>query len=293
MRIPDSPICPLKTLLRALPEGGFALPLPGRMEIRLRGADAKRYLDGQLTNSMSRATPDGLLPACLLTVKGKLIAVPFVRTDFSTGEWILEVESETAERTITRLERYIVADDVEILPPVPAATRFHTIGIEDAPPGALHATRFHKPGLDVVDLPPGIELLDESTTRALRIAAGVPAPDIDWTTDHFPSEAGLDETAVDFHKGCYVGQEVVSRLESVGEARRKLVRWVLASPPPAPAIGAEVREPNASATEHPLGTITSNASFNGLDFGLAMLRKEAALPGARLRAAERAEIEIR
>jgi folate-binding Fe-S cluster repair protein YgfZ len=96
----------------------------------------------------------------------------------------------------------------------------------------------------------------------------------------------LDQTAVDFHKGCYLGQEVVSRLESVGQARRGLLRWT--SPAQVP-VGTNLSISAHDATERTAGTITSTspAPVGGLFFGLALVRTDLAAPGATLSASQK------
>jgi folate-binding protein YgfZ len=280
-------IDPLPAVLASLQDTSFVLPLPPRSVLRVRGTDAARYLEGQLSNSVSRSLPDAWMRACLLTIKGKLIAAPLIRRDASNGDFLIEVENDLLGEVTARLERYIVADDVEILPAVPSPFGFHGIGesFRTASASAPCALRFHMLGIDLESAPKGVTLCSPAQSEAIRIAAGIPAAGVDWTQDNFPVEVGLDESAVDFHKGCYVGQEVVSRLESVGEARRKLVRWIAEKENECPPIGATIFSPK-SESSRTLGAVTSATTFAGMSFGLAMLRKEAAAQGAVLKAAE-------
>jgi folate-binding protein YgfZ len=169
---------------------------------------------------------------------------------------------------------------------VPSPFGFHGIGesFRTASPFAPSALRFHTPGIDLESAPHGVALCSSAQAEAVRIAAGIPAAGVDWTSDNFPVEVGLDKSAVDFHKGCYVGQEVVSRLESVGEARRKLVRWIAGNEHECPPIGSEIFSPTSEPSRM-LGVVTSATTFAGMAFGLAMLRKEAAAQGTLLKAA--------
>jgi len=82
------------------------------------------------------------------------------------------------------------------------------------------------------DLPPiwerlaaEIPILSSELFEILRIEAGVPRWGFELDETTLPAEAGLDRTHIDFHKGCYLGQEVVSRIESVGHVHRRLAAF--------------------------------------------------------------------
>jgi folate-binding protein YgfZ len=93
--------------------------------------------------------------------------------------------------------------------------------------------------------------IEADTLEAWRILRGLPAPGHELTEDHNPLEADL-RAAVSFTKGCYVGQEVVARLNTYGKVSRALVRLELESGAPAPAWGAVIlRDGN------PIGAVTS------------------------------------
>jgi folate-binding protein YgfZ len=124
----------------------------------------------------------------------------------------------------------------------------------------------------------GAELVDASAYEAHRIALGVPQGGFDFRYgDAFPHEADMDQLAgVDFDKGCYVGQEVVSRMEHRGTARNRVV--------PVTADGALPGGVAVMAGEKQVGTMGSGAGGRGL----AMLRldrvADAAAAGQRLTA---------
>src|SRR5205814_5581179 len=105
----------------------------------------------------------------------------------------------------------------------------------------------------------GAELVDSSAYDAHRIASGVPRGGLDFMYgDTFPHETNMDRLyGVDFDKGCYVGQEVVSRMQHRGTARTRTVRVILDGPSPEP--GAAVM-----AGDKPVGTMGSTAGHNGL-----------------------------
>ena len=105
----------------------------------------------------------------------------------------------------------------------------------------------------------GAELVDSAAYDAHRIASGVPRGGLDFMYgDAFPHETNMDRLhGVDFDKGCYVGQEVVSRMQHRGTARTRTVRVVLDGPSPEP--GAAIL-----AGDKPVGTMGSSASGMGL-----------------------------
>jgi folate-binding protein YgfZ len=105
----------------------------------------------------------------------------------------------------------------------------------------------------------GAELVDSAAYDAHRIASGVPRGGLDFMYgDAFPHETNMDRLhGVDFDKGCYVGQEVVSRMQHRGTARTRTVRVVLDGPSPEP--GAAIL-----AGDKPVGTMGSTAGHNGL-----------------------------
>src|SRR5262249_16913556 len=111
----------------------------------------------------------------------------------------------------------------------------------------------------------GADLVDSAAYEAHRIACGVPRGGLDFMYgDAFPHETNMDRlSGVDFDKGCYVGQEVVSRMQHRGTARTRIVRIALDGP--SPEAGATV-----FAGDKPVGTMGSTAG----PLGLALLRTD-------------------
>ena len=102
-------------------------------------------------------------------------------------------------------------------------------------------------------------MVDSAAYDAHRIASGVPRGGLDFIYgDAFPHETNMDRLhGIDFDKGCYVGQEVVSRMQHRGTARTRTVRIILDGPAPEP--GATIL-----AGDKPVGTIGSAAGCHGL-----------------------------
>lgn len=196
------------------PRGYFALSGLGR--IRVTGADRLRYLNGQTSNDLRKLQPGSALSALVLTAKGKICAPVQI---WEAGDaHIVETVAELSETLLARLERYAIADDVsfELMDSAPG---WHVLG--ESVDG-LRVNRLGAFGVDVSALPAGLEEFSADEVERIRILLGIPAWGAEIDEDTLPQEARLDRSAVDFHKGCYVGQEVVSRLRSVGRVNEIL-----------------------------------------------------------------------
>ena len=217
--------------LRHARESGGAFRLPPRLRIRLSGRDAFRYLNGQVTRDLKpleeQAGDGAALPACILTPKGKLCAPLLISRD--GADLIVESYLLLEEPLTARLERYIVADDVAVSVE-PAVGVIHVFGKASGMepwsslPG-IGVTRRGVPGKDVSTASIGSELpesLDPDLVEILRIERGIPKWGAELTEETLPPEAGLDRTHIDYDRGCYPGQEVISRLKSIGRVNRLL-----------------------------------------------------------------------
>ena len=133
---------------------------------------------------------------------------------------MIEGPSELSETIQARLERYIIADDVEFLPVPQSAPLFHVVSSN--PTSGLFIDRIGLAGCDTSEKPAGVPEFSSEEIELLRIVHGIPLWGRELTEDTLPQEARLEERAVDFDKGCYVGQETVSRLKSVGRVNKRL-----------------------------------------------------------------------
>lgn len=239
-------------------EGGFFFPGP-RTRVRVTGADRLRYLNGQLSNDLRRLVPGEAIAALILTAKGKLCADLFVWIDGDA--LIVEADASLEDSLPARLERYAVADDVafELMPQDPH--RCHVFGSLPAGEGSVRVRRLGVQGLDLSNVPENLMEAGSDEIELLRIERGIPRWGNELSEDTLPQEAGLDEIAVDFKKGCYVGQEVVSRMEHRGTARNRIVP--VAAEGSAPDAGLPVM-----AGDKQVGLTGSAAGSQGL----AMLR---------------------
>jgi len=213
--------------LRQAKVGGGAFLLPPRLLLRLSGSDAFRYLNGQITRDLSRMASGHALQACILTPKGKLCAPLLIWRE--NDDLMVESDLSLEETLITRLERYIVADDVSVSVE-PAPPMIHLFGkLAETEPwvsaAGIRINRLGSPGLDLnEDFLGGALLsrLDARVIETLRIEKAIPVWGSELSEETLPPEAGLDRTHIDYDRGCYPGQEVISRLKSIGKVNRLL-----------------------------------------------------------------------
>ena len=203
--------------------------------IAFSGPDAVRFLNGQLTQDVRRvAGGDLALPSCVTDAKGKLqFRVTLTAADDGTL-WV-EAPSEQEEALEMRLTRYLIADDVEVSDLTGEFALTHLLGgFPEAPAGvvARRSNRFGIPGMDwwlpvesEMQMPAEATLLAGDELEALRISNGVPAWGRELVEGMLPPEALLEETDISYNKGCYIGQEVISRIKSAGKVNRRLTRF--------------------------------------------------------------------
>jgi folate-binding protein YgfZ len=233
--------------------------LPPRALLLVTGADRLRYLNGQLSIDIRRLADKTSRTACLLTAKGKLCA--HVRIWSHSDGHIVETLPDLVEAVQARLERYIIADDVTISPLPESRPLYHVIGCPP-PDDSIQSTRVGCPGFDTFEKPINLLALTPDSVDRLRIIHGVPAWNSEMNEDTLPQEARLETTSVDFDKGCYVGQEVVSRLKSVGRVNKRLHGF----------IGQFETPAQTRLQLHPVGkpeTIAGHITSTALHFDMA------------------------
>jgi len=258
-----------------------------RAVVRVSGAAASSFLQGLITNDIDKAKPGGAIHAVLLTPQGKIL-FDFFLVPAAEG-FLLETAEAKAAELVQRLGFYRLRARVEIAED-PAFTVAAAWGGE--PLLAAGAIAFADPRLPALGhrilLPAGASLdnlgcalTSEDEYHAHRIALSVPEGGRDYAFgDAFPHEAMFDQlVGVDFNKGCFVGQEVVSRMEHRGTARKRVVGVEGEGPLPPP--GTDITAGGASIGT--LGSVSGNS-------GLALLRldraEEAKAAGLPLRAGE-------
>ncbi|NRB74374.1 MAG: folate-binding protein YgfZ [Verrucomicrobiales bacterium] len=220
----------MRELIDAL--AGKWIPLTNRAVFRIKGPDRVRFLNGQVTNDVSKNLNEKAVAACLCALKGKVEALLWISA--SEDSLILDGELSQREAIFNRLDRYLIADDCEIVDETERMKLVHHF--IDGQPGVV-SIRVGKVGKDLwvqadalssdfVDA----DQISPTEFTAAGILACVPRAGYEISGETFPAELGLDRWAVDFHKGCYLGQEIVSRIESVGRVKRVL-RPIMAKTP--------------------------------------------------------------
>jgi folate-binding protein YgfZ len=233
-----------------------------------RGDDAKTFLQGLVTADVAALKPGAMAPACVLTPKGLLVA------DFELydrGEDVLAVTRPAAA------DGFFRAFEIKIKLARSTFARLRpraALVLGDGFSGGLPWRRLDVPVRLLLDSapPPSVAALIPAEFEARRVAAGLPLFGVDIDGDTLPLEA-RQKDAISLTKGCYMGQETVSRQTYRGHVNRKLAHLRFSGAAPAP--GAAVARGDAE-----VGKITSAAG----EWALAMIRADAAEPGARLSA---------
>jgi len=252
--------------------------------LRVMGADAHKLLQGVITNNLDKAKGGAAIHAGLLTPQGKIL-FDFFAVAEGDG-FLIEAAKDKVAELAKRLGFYKLRAQVEIAEAPEFTVAAAWGGAPDIPEGAIAfadprltemGTRILLPAdADVAAL--GCAEAQEADYHAMRIRLGLPEGGRDYALgDTFPHEALFDQlNGVDFKKGCFVGQEVVARMEHRGTTRKRVVPIEGDAPL---ETGVEVE-----AGGLPIGPI---GSVDGV-FGLALLRldraEEAAAQGKPLTA---------
>jgi folate-binding protein YgfZ len=266
--------------------------LPDRGVVKVSGETARDFLNGLITTDTSGLQPGLGRFGALLTPQGK-ITVDFLITEAPSGHgggFLIDCPKAVAQSLADKLGFYRLRAKVGI------ENLSDSLGVLAAwdgeaavkPDLAFTDPRKAELGLRILlpaDLAQkaadliGAEFVDASAYEAHRIALGVPRGGLDFMYgDAFPHETNMDRlSGVDFDKGCYVGQEVVSRMQHRGTARTRTVRMLLEGP--APEIGSTIL-----AGDKPVGTIGSAADGHALALVRIDRVSEALEAGAKLTA---------
>ncbi|MBV9288873.1 MAG: folate-binding protein YgfZ [Hyphomicrobiales bacterium] len=216
--------------------------LSDRAVLRVSGEDAASFLQGLLTNDVEKLAPGEACYAALLTPQGKILFdMLVVRVPAAGGAaFLIDCAAAQAADLAKRLGFYKLRARVAIADE--SATQAVVAGWDWEPAGAPGVLVYADPrerGLGwraILTRAEAAALAGDGETsyEARRIAAGVPKGGIDFLYgDAFPQDANFDLLhGLDFDKGCYVGQEVVSRMRHRGAARKRVARVKLAGDPP-------------------------------------------------------------
>jgi folate-binding protein YgfZ len=255
--------------------------LPDRGVLKVSGEGARDFLNGLVTTDVSLIQPGLGRFGALLTPQGKIVA-DFLITEAPLGHgggFLIDCPRALAQTLADKLGFYKLRAKVVV---ENLSDSLGVLAVWDGDPGIKPDLTFSDPRdeklgwriLVPAELAPkaaaliGADLVDNAAYEAHRIACGAPRGGIDFMYgDAFPHETNMDRLhGVDFDKGCYVGQEVVSRMQHRGTARTRTVRLILEESPP--EAGAAI-----VAGEKPLGTMGSSA--HGMGLGLLRIDRAA------------------
>jgi tRNA-modifying protein YgfZ len=277
---------------RALTEAAGFVDRSERGKLALTGSEAKDFLHGQVSNDIEALEPGRGCYAAFLTHKGKMLGD--LRVLDLGDELLLDTERVTLQELFNMIRRYKLGRDVELHKRTLELALLSLVGPQAETFGleAEHDNRrieiAGQPvvavrtdvGVDLfvpaeskaaVAAELGVPEVDEATAEVVRVERGRPRYGIDLDDGVIPQEAGLNERAVSFTKGCYVGQETVARLHYRGKPNRHL-RGLRLSAPAAP--GDELRLGEKVVGR--LGSVVVSPARGPI--ALALIRREAA-PG--------------
>jgi len=295
--------------LETLRAGAALFDASLRAWVRMRGEDRVDFLQGMVSNDVRALGPGAQVYAALLTQQGRVVSD--LRIHAAADHFLLDLPAHVAGAAIAALEKYIVADDVELEPVEavlvglegPRAAAVLAAAAGTAAPTGLAAIEIA--GQAVTCAPGGVaggpglvlgvaaagatavwqalraagaEPVGFEAIEVARVEAGIPWVGVDMDEEILVMEADLD-SAISFKKGCYLGQEVVERVAARGHINRKRVGLLLGADPVAP--GTKVQ-----AGEQEVGWVTSSVRSPRLGRAIAMgyVRREHFAPGTALRA---------
>ena len=255
---------------RALRTDGGVVRRTDRGVLTITGADRAAWLQGLVTNDVASLAPGETRYAAYLTPQGRMI------TDLNVisraDRLLLDVPAPLAASLRERLDGLIFAEDAHVLDSSDTLEVWSSIGPNN---GAI---------TDVIveaGQPHGVSYpeINLDTFEVVRIERGIPRFLADMDTETIPLEAGIEDRAISFTKGCYVGQEVIVRVTHRGGGRvaKKLVRWK-ADPSAAvvPLAGARI-----FSEARDIGRVTSAAFSPGREavVGLGYVHRDFVDPG--------------
>lgn len=311
---------------RAAHESAVVVDRSSQGKMAFAGADRASFLHALLTNDIARLTKGTGAYSAYLTPQGRMISDMRV---IETGErMLLDVEGEVAGQLAERFDTLIFSEDVRVENvtadlaeigvhgPTAAAAIERASGIavarlehqydnlvesgitivRDDAFGMtgfdMYVDRCHAEGLRRKLIEAGTNEIEDETAEVLRIEAGRPRFGVDMDTETIPLEAGIEERAISFTKGCYVGQEVIIRVLHRGHGRiaRKLVGLIVAAGS-TPSRGDAI----LAAGGQPVGEVTS-AAFSplvGAPIALGYVHRDHMSPGTELMVAPARPARVR
>lgn len=275
---------------RAANDGCAVFDASDREQLRVTGAEAKSFIQGMVTNDVEALAEGSSCYAALLTVKGSMVGD--ARILRLGAELVIDTGPKRGGAVKDFLNKYLISEDAELhdAPELavvglvgPSAGQVAARISADARVGALGS---FFGGLDVLvkreKLPEVLAALGDlprlsaATLEVLRVEKGVPLFGVDMTEVTIPLEANLDH-AINYKKGCYIGQEVIARATYRGQMNKKLVQVRVGEAAPEPKTELRVGE-------RKVGWVTSlvKSPKHGQNVALAYLHRDFLAAGTRL-----------
>jgi tRNA-modifying protein YgfZ len=282
---------------RAIVERCGLFDRSGRGKLALTGTNAKAFIQGQVSNDVEALEPGQGCYAAFLTPKGKMLGD--LRILDAGEELLLDTERVALQELFNMIRRFSIGYDVELHKRTLERGLLSLIGPEsEAVAGvvALPAAEHAHAGVEIAGIPArairtdvGVDLIcdaadterlaaalhdagapavSEDAVECLRVEHGRPRYGVDLDDTVIPQEAGLNERAVSFTKGCYVGQETVARLHYRGKPNRHLRGIKLPGPA---ATGDEAKLDGRLVAR--VGSVVESPAFGWI--ALALVRREA------------------
>jgi folate-binding protein YgfZ len=306
----------------ALRQSAGVLDLSFRGRLCLTGADRTRFLHGQVTNDIKSLCSGEGCYAALITAKGKM------QSDLNicclAEEILLDFEPGLTEAISQRLDKYIIADDVQVVDVAPnygllsvqgpkaqavlqgtglfkelPLKPYQSLKVVDQAYGEIQIVNLARLGSSGFDLFVPINALQAAAEKLIaaaagvggracgwrafemaRIEAGIPRFGVDMDETNLPLEAGLEARAISYNKGCYIGQEVISRIHTYGQVAKALRGLRLADE----LSSLPVKGDKLSREGKEVGYVTSSMASTALKAKIAFgyVRKEVNQVGTEL-----------
>jgi folate-binding protein YgfZ len=259
------------------------LDLSGCAKFRITGTDRLRFLNGQITNDLREASETSAIEACILNAKGKTDAHIFVSA--SGDSFLVDAAADLRETLKVRLERYVIADDVQIEDVTDQFSLFHLLSQQSPALESgriVSVRRFAEPGWDIwvdaaqhgaslQELSLRWTLCDSDAAEVMRIEQGIPRWGRELTQEIIPIEANLEQRTIDYQKGCYIGQEVISRMKISGQTNKRLCGLISMNDIPLQP-GMKLVPPSTPGGKE-VGWITSGARSERKEIALGYVKR--------------------
>jgi folate-binding protein YgfZ len=308
----------LRDEFRALTSTCGVYDLSTRAKIQLTGSDRVRWLNGMVTNNVRDLEPSHGVYSFLLSPQGHILGDFFA---YNRGDRILvDTDRSQLEKVMATFDHYIIMDDVEL---ANVSDRLSSVGIagpkardilrtarfavgelkplqvedctwQETPATVVGGEQERHPSYEVWIAPErardaaaalqsaGATPVSQEALELYRIALGIPRFGRDIRERDLPQETE-QQRALNFNKGCYVGQEIVERIRSRGNVHRKFTGFRIAGSAPAPGTKIQTQGKD-------VGEITSAAVIpagkGDRTVALGYIRRESAIPGKEVQTAE-------